>query len=214
MIRKNLKELRKEYTSGTLLENEVHEDPFWQFGIWFDQAIHAGIPEPNAMTLATVSPDNKPAARIVLLKELDEKGFVFFTNYLSGKGRHLAHNPHAALVFLWLELQRQVRIEGTAHKISAKESDAYFASRPRESQLGAMASPQSQAVPSRASLEETYNHLEKKKEGQPLERPKHWGGYRLIPDSFEFWQGRSGRLHDRILYAREGHTWELSRLAP
>jgi pyridoxamine 5'-phosphate oxidase len=214
MIRKNLKEFRKEYTSGTLIDNEVHGDPFWQFGTWFDQAIQAGVSEPNAMTLATVSPDNKPAARIVLLKELDERGFVFYTNYLSNKGRQLALNPHAALVFLWLELQRQVRIEGSVHKISTEESDAYFASRPRESQLGAIASPQSKLVASRASLEETYRQLEKEKEGQHLERPEHWGGYRLIPESFEFWQGRSGRLHDRILYARSGHTWKVNRLAP
>lgn len=214
MIRKNLKEFRKEYTTGALLENEVHGNPFWQFGIWLDQAIQAGVSEPNAMTLATVSPDNKPAARIVLLKELDEKGFVFYTNYLSNKGRHLAQNPHAALVFLWLELQRQVRIEGMVYKISAEESDAYFASRPRESQLGAMASPQSQVVATRATLEENYSHLEKEKEDQQLARPDHWGGYRLIPASFEFWQGRSGRLHDRLLYARSGHTWKVSRLAP
>jgi pyridoxamine 5'-phosphate oxidase len=214
MAKRDLSALRQEYAAATLEERSVSPDPFLQFAVWFDQAMAAGLPEPNAMTLATAGMDGLPNARVVLLKELDERGFVFYTNYLSQKGRELDDNPHATLVFLWLELHRQVRIRGRVDKLTGSESDSYFLSRPRESQLGAMASPQSEAVPGREFLEARFTELEKQYRGKPLERPAHWGGYRLLPDSVEFWQGRTGRLHDRLLYTGKPGSWKLKRLAP
>ena len=202
MVRKDLRSLREEYASHALLETEAPADPLEMFGIWFDQAMQAGIAEPNAMTLATTNEEGRPAARVVLLKELDHRGFVFFTNYQSQKGKQLAANPHACLVFLWLELQRQVRISGHVERIAPEESDHYFMSRPRESQLGALASPQSQPVPSRQALEENFQKVKQAWAGKDIVRPAHWGGYRLIPDALEFWQGRPGRMHDRLLYTR------------
>lgn len=206
--------MRQEYASARLEESGANPDPLIQFAAWFDQALEAGLPEPNAMTLATASPDGRPNARVVLLKELDGKGFLFYTNYLSQKGRELAVNPHATMVFLWLELHRQVRIAGWTEKLSEAESDAYFHSRPRESQLGAIASPQSEVVPGREFLEARFAELEKKYGGKPLGRPAHWGGYRLVPESVEFWQGRPGRLHDRLLYSGKPGSWKIQRLAP
>jgi pyridoxamine 5'-phosphate oxidase len=214
MIRKDLTGLRQEYAAASLYEHTVHSNPFIQFASWLDQAIMAELPEPNAMTLASTGRDGKPHARVVLLKELDEQGFVFYTNYNSNKGKELKSNPHAALVFLWLELQRQVRVEGLAEKVAENDSDAYFASRPVSSQLGAIASPQSTVIPSRDYLEKQFETIKKDLSGKTIMRPDHWGGYRLIPDRFEFWQGRENRLHDRLLYVAGTDGWNISRLAP
>jgi pyridoxamine 5'-phosphate oxidase len=213
---KKLFELRKNYTIGGLSRYQTDPDAIEQFSRWFDQAMFAELPEPNAMTLATASAQGKVSSRVVLLKEFDKKGFVFFTNYNSRKGKTISENPYGALSFLWLELERQVRIEGKIEKITKEESDHYFESRPRGSQLGAWASDQSNVVESRIALTELYNALEKKYEGKNIPRPPHWGGYRLIPQMIEFWQGGPGRIHDRILYtkASDGLSWDKKRLAP
>lgn len=214
MVKKDLSKFRQEYAATTLFESTAHADPLVQFGIWLDQAIHAGLPEPNAMTLASSDQTGKPHARVVLLKELDETGFVFYTNYHSDKGKQLEINPHAALVFLWLELHRQVRIEGYVEKVSEEESDTYFTSRPRNSQLGAIASPQSTEIPSREFLEKEYMMVKETYLGKSIKRPAYWGGYRLIPERIEFWQGRQNRLHDRLLYVPTKNGWTIRRLAP
>lgn len=208
-------DLRQEYAMGALNEAEVHSDPLQQFQRWFGEAIAAQLPEPNAMTLATADRTGRPYARVVLLKECDADGFIFFTNYRSDKGRQLAENPHAALVFLWLELQRQIRIEGTVSPIASAESEAYFRSRPRESRLGALASRQSQIVASRQILDQRFQQLEAQYPDDTIPMPHHWGGYRVQPEMLEFWQGRHGRMHDRLRYRRlaEGH-WLLERLEP
>lgn len=213
---KNLFEFRKNYTRDGFSIEQSQENPFAQFNIWLEQAIEARLPEPNAMVLSTVSSSAKVSSRTVLLKEADGEGFVFFTNYNSRKANDLLFNPSASLVFLWLELERQVRIEGSCRKITAEESDAYFATRPRESQLGAWASDQSEEIASREILLEKYLALEKQWENQPIPRPPHWGGYRLYPDTFEFWQGRPGRMHDRIVYSKDKdqQTWKRRRLSP
>jgi pyridoxamine 5'-phosphate oxidase len=211
-------DLRTDYRRETLDESDVAPDPFRQFEHWLSEAIKAELPEPTAMTLATVGEDGRPTARIVLLKGFDASGFVFYTNYRSRKGRELAGQREAVLLFYWAELERQVRIEGRVAEVDAAESDAYFASRPHASRLGAWASPQSETIPNRAFLEARFAEAEAKfKEGDPVPRPPHWGGYRLAPVSIEFWQGRRSRLHDRILYHRiAGHesTWAVERLAP
>lgn len=213
---KKLFDLRKNYTLGGLSLSRVSSDPLAQFNLWFEQALLAELPEPNAMTLATATAAGKVSSRVVLLKEIDNTGFVFYTNYNSRKAADLDSNPHAALSFLWLELERQVRIEGVVEKVSAVESDLYYNSRPRESQLGAWASDQSTEVDSREQLFERYKQLEETYEGKNIPRPPHWGGYRLVPDMTEFWQGRPGRMHDRIVYTRsaESGLWEKKRLAP
>ncbi len=214
MIKKDLTGLRQEYAAVSLYEHTAHSNPFIQFANWLDQAIMAELPEPNAMTLASVDHHGKPHARVVLLKELDERGFVFYTNYNSNKGQELNRNPHAALVFLWLELHRQVRVEGLVEKVPENDSDTYFASRPVSSQLGAIASPQSTVIRSRDSLEKQFETIKATLTGKAIKRPDHWGGYRLIPDRFEFWQGRENRLHDRLLYVSGKDGWTISRLAP
>jgi pyridoxamine 5'-phosphate oxidase len=211
----SLAELRKNYSLGSLDVADANRNPFRQFDAWFAQAVDAKLPEPNTMTLATVDSRGRPSARIVLIKGVDERGFVFFTNYESRKGRELADNPHASLLFYWIELERQVRIEGTVVKASAAESDQYYESRPLGSRIGAWASEQSQAIESRAVLEAREKEISAKY-GEHPPRPPHWGGYRLIPDAIEFWQGRPSRLHDRLLYTRavEGGDWQIARLSP
>ena len=212
---KNIADIRKEYKLQTLLENEVAADPFVQFTKWWDDALRSEIVEVNAMTLATVDAGAKPSARIVLLKDFSKEGFVFFTNYDSYKGKQLAENPKACLVLFWKELERQVRITGIVQKVSPKESDDYFHSRPTGSQVGAAVSPQSTIIESREWLEKKYNDLEKQTTGKIVERPGNWGGYLVKPVMIEFWQGRPSRLHDRLEYSlQENGGWRIERLAP
>ena len=207
-------DLRKEYTLNGLDQTDVLPDPFAQFQQWFDAALAAGVHEPNAMHLATIGPDDRPEGRIVLVKGIDATGFSFYTNYNSEKGRSLLANPVAALTFFWPELERQVRIEGRVEKLADSESDAYFNSRPRASQLGAWVSNQSEVIPSRDVLETRQKALEAKFNGQQIPRPPHWGGFRVVPDQLEFWQGRPSRLHDRIRYRLAAGTWLIERVSP
>ena len=209
----DLAQLRKDYELKTLDEGHVDRDPLKQFGVWMVEAIHSQVPEPTAMTLATADAKGKPAARIVLLKGVDPRGFVFFTNYQSRKGRELAENPQAALTFLWKELERQVRIEGRVEKVTADESRAYYETRPLGARIGAWASPQSEVIENRAWLEKRWDELSTQYGDAPA-LPPHWGGYRVMPEYLEFWQGRRSRLHDRITYKRDGTAWKLARLAP
>ena len=208
--------MRRTYGLGELLEDQMASDPIQQFETWLQQAREAGLAEPNAMVLATADRDGRPSARTVLLKRVDERGFVFYTNQQSRKADDLSGNPHCALVFPWHAMERQVRIEGTVTKLPTDEVDAYFASRPRESQLGAWASQQSQPVESREELDLQYTSYERQwPEGTEISTPYFWGGYLVRPDAFEFWQGRTGRLHDRLAYRRtNSEGWELSRLQP
>lgn len=210
-----LENLRKDYRAEQLTEKEVKSNPIEQFDHWFDEALKAGVLEPNAMTLATSSPDGKPSARIVLLKGFNHDGFVFYTNYLSRKGKELAKNPVVSLVFFWPELERQVRIEGTIEKVSKEDSENYFKSRPKESQIGALASPQSQVIDNRSQLEKNLEELTKKYADQEVPKPSYWGGYLVKPQVIEFWQGRPSRLHDRIVYRKaDKSNWKIVRLAP
>lgn len=207
--------LRRTYALQSLNESDVSVSPFEQFKHWFDEAVSSQILEPNAMTLATVGANGRPSARIVLLKGFDERGFVFFTNYESRKGNEMAQYPNAALLFCWLELERQIRIEGKIEKISREDSEAYFVSRPKGSQIGAWVSPQSQVISDRSVLEKKQADLEEEYKDAPvLPLPPNWGGYVLRPDYFEFWQGRESRLHDRIAYEQNGDNWKVIRLAP
>ena len=209
----NLADLRRNYTQGTLNKRDLNDDPLEQFQGWLDDAQHADVREPNAMTLATVDATGQPSARIVLLKGLDERGFVFYTNYESRKAHELAANPKVALVFNWLALERQVRVEGTVSKLPKEESEAYHKSRPHGSQLSEWASPQSQVVESRGVLEARLWEVEAEFPGEvPL--PDFWGGFVVKPGRVEFWQGRPNRLHDRFRYTRQGEGWGLERLAP
>jgi pyridoxamine 5'-phosphate oxidase len=209
----DLADLRRDYARESLSERDVAADPIAQFEKWFAQALGAGMIEPNAMTLATSTRDGHPSARIVLLKGVDAKGFVFFTDYRSRKGTELEANPHVSLCFWWGELQRQVRITGTVSRASREESEAYYRTRPHGSRIGAWASHQSAPLASREPLEREVKRLEAKyPDDVPL--PPHWGGYRVTPDSVEFWQGRPSRLHDRIVYTRSGNAWTIGRLSP
>ncbi len=212
---KDIASLRVDYALKTFDETHVIKNPYEQFAVWLDEAIHACTLEPNAMTIATVKPDGKPTARVVLLKGFSDKGFVFFTNYESDKGVEIDANPNVCLVFCWLELQRQVRIEGVAKKISVKESDEYFHSRPHGSKIGAHASPQSRVIKNREELEQRFAEFEKLFSEKPMIRPHHWGGYMIEPTSIEFWQGRQSRMHDRFLYNLiSENNWQIARLAP
>jgi pyridoxamine 5'-phosphate oxidase len=211
----NIADIRKHYSQKALSENEAENDPIIQFEKWWNDAMEAKVDEANAMTLATASLDGLPSARTVLLKEYSEKGFVFFTNYNSFKAQQLAENPKACLVFFWKEMERQVRITGLVSRVEDAENDAYFQSRPTESQLGALASPQSQVVSNREWLDKRYHELELKWSGGVIPRPGHWGGYRVRPIVIEFWQGRPGRLHDRLQYTlTDNGSWVIERLAP
>jgi len=209
-----LQNLRQDYKSATLDEADVDNNPITQFKKWFDHAVEAQVYEPNVMTLATADKAGKPDARIVLLKGVDEDGFRFFTNYLSAKGKELKRNPYAALVFFWPDLERQVRIEGTVEKLDKETSEAYFLTRPVASQIGAVASPQSQVIPNREFLEEKFEELKSKSEGKNIAKPAHWGGYIVKPTRIEFWQGRRSRLHDRINFELVKGNWTKARLAP
>jgi pyridoxamine 5'-phosphate oxidase len=212
----NIADLRREYHRASLTEADVDPDPLRQFQTWLHEAVQAAVPEPTAMTLATVAGDGTPSARIVLLKGVDPGGFIFFTNYESRKGTELDAHPTTALLFHWVELERQIRIEGVAARVSAKESETYFATRPLASRIGAWASPQSRAIPSREWLEQEVAATRQRfaSQGESLPPPPHWGGYRVAPRVIEFWQGRASRLHDRLRYQRDGPLWRLERLAP
>lgn len=210
----SIPDLRKEYTLRGLHERDLLSDPFAQFARWFSEAASIGLIEPNAMTLATVRSDGQPSARMVLMKEFDQRGFTFYTNYESDKGADLAANPAVALSFYWPELERQVRIEGVAERVSAEEADAYYASRPLGSRLAAWASPQSRVIAGRAELEARIAEVTTRFPTEDVPRPAHWGGYRVRPIRIEFWQGRQNRLHDRMRFRREDETWVIERLAP
>jgi len=211
----NIADIRRDYSHKSLSENDVDANAIKQFEKWWHEAVNSKIDEVNAMTLATASLDALPSARIVLLKEVNEKGFVFFTNYESYKAQQLAENPKACLVFFWKELERQVRITGLIEKINGKQSDEYFQSRPESSRIGTWASPQSRVIENRQWLDEKFNELVNKMEGTPIPRPPHWGGYIVKPVVIEFWQGRPSRLHDRIQYTlEENGGWKIERLAP
>jgi pyridoxamine 5'-phosphate oxidase len=213
--REDLRALRVSYGLGELDESSVAPDPFVQFRVWLEAALSdKSFVEPNAMTLATLGLDGRPSARTVLLRECDERGLTFFTNYDSRKGRELEAHPFATLVFWWGALQRQIRVDGAVERVEAADSDAYFAQRPRGHQLGAWASHQSVIVPSRAYLESKVSEQEERFAGREVDRPPYWGGFRILPDAFEFWQGRADRVHDRIRYEREERGWKIARLSP
>lgn len=209
-----LQNMRQNYINATLDEADVDDNPIVQFKNWFEHAVESKADEPNAMTLATVNKAGRPDARIVLLKGIEDDGFQFYTNYLSAKGKELKKSPYASLVFFWHALERQVRIEGTVVKLDKETSEAYFKLRPRKSQIGAIASPQSQVIENRSILETKFSEFETENEGKEISKPAHWGGYLVKPTRIEFWQGRRSRLHDRINYELKADKWVKSRLAP
>lgn len=206
--------VKRSQTLKVLSENSVLSDPISQFSVWMNDAIESNLLEPNAMILSTANKNGIPSARTVLLKGFDNKGFVFFTNYMSAKAKDLGENPNTALLFLWLELERQIRITGKVEKLSNEESEKYFSSRPRESQLGAWASKQSSVIANRKVLEEQYEDMKRKFDGKEIPLPPFWGGYRVNPQRIEFWQGRESRLHDRICYTLDAGKWKIERLSP
>ena len=210
----SIADIRTDYRRAALTEDDVDSDPIAQFGRWFDEAITAAVQEPNAMCLATATPDGYPSARMVLLKGLDQRGFVFYTDYRSRKGRELADNPHASLCFFWTELERQVRITGAVQRVSKAEAETYFASRPLPSRIGAWTSHQSSVLATRESLERDLATNEQRFAAGDVPLPDHWGGYRVVPDEIEFWQGRPSRLHDRIQFLRQQGAWVRRRLSP
>ncbi|SDS64088.1 Pyridoxamine 5'-phosphate oxidase [Halopseudomonas litoralis] len=210
----SIADMRRNYTRDGLLESQAADDPIAQFGTWFSQAVDVEPNEPNAMMLATVDADGQPHLRTLLLKGFDERGFVFFTNYQSAKGEQLLAHPRAAITFWWHDLERQVRIEGSVEQVSGEESDSYYHSRPLGSRLGAWTSPQSQVISGRDVLEQRLAAVEATYADTPPPRPPHWGGFRLVPQMVEFWQGRPSRLHDRLRYCLEGGNWRRERLAP
>jgi pyridoxamine 5'-phosphate oxidase len=213
-LTQNLADLRQHYTKGGLEEHQIPDSPFILFNEWFLQAGELGVLEPNAMVISTVSADNKPSSRVVLLKGIEDGGFIFYTNYESRKGKELEHNPYISVLFFWPEAERQIRIEGKVSKISTETSKAYFVSRPRESQLGAWASAQSSIIQGRHSIEESYQQCLAQYEGNEIPLPDFWGGYIIHPSSFEFWQGRPSRLHDRMKYNKQQDSWHIVRLSP
>ena len=214
LTKENIQNLRQEYRAAELAEADIDKSPFKQFEAWFKAALDAQLFEPNVMTLATADASGRPSARILLLKGFDENGFVFYTNYESKKGKDLLENPQAAIVFFWPELERQVRVEGIITKVSEEASTTYFHSRPKGSQIGAAASPQSSVITDRKPLEDRVEELKETYKDEQVPRPAHWGGYVLQPDHIEFWQGRPSRLHDRITYTLEDGSWKINRLAP
>lgn len=213
-VRDLISDLRHDFSRDEVAELSVRSAPFEQFELWLAEAVDKKLNDPNAMVLSTATSDGRPSSRVVLLKEFDENGFVFYTNYDSRKAAELAANPRAALLFYWAETHKQVRIEGTIGKVSAEMSDAYFASRPRASRIGAVASPQSRVIENREVLEQRYAELDREYHEREIERPANWGGYMLDPEVFEFWQGRESRLHDRLRYLKTSSGWAVERLAP
>lgn len=213
-FKKRITKLREDFTKGVLNEADVNNNPFVQFETWLKQAVEAQVPEVQAMTLSTVSDENKPASRVVYLREFENGNFIFYGNYQSRKAKHLAQNPNASLNFFWPMLERQIRIEGTVSLCPGSYSDNYFNNRPFESQLGAWASPQSNVIKSRAELDEKLEHFKKEFSPTTIKRPPYWGGWMLKANYYEFWQGRKSRLHDRICYQQVNNTWQISRIAP
>lgn len=213
-LRSYINQLRKDFATSVLLEENTGDDPYSLFEKWLKEAVSAQAHEPNAMVLSTVSQDGKPSSRIVLLRDFTEEGLVFFTNYNSRKGQDIQSNKHASLLFFWPEIERQIRIDGVIERTSEEVSDAYFLSRPRESRLGAWASAQSKEIPSREFLEDLYNEADQRFKGKDIPRPAHWGGFILKPDYIEFWQGRPSRLHDRLFFKKENNDWTRGRLSP
>ena len=214
MENKEIARIRRVYSLTELNESTVLDDPFKQFSEWMEEAVKSNIIDPNAMILATSNKDSIPSVRVVLLKGFDNEGFIFYTNYESKKGKNLVENPNASILFFWKELERQIRISGRVNKISQKESEEYFHSRPRESQLAALASNQSEVIPGREFLEQKFNEFKEEYHDKEIPLPPHWGGFKLFADSFEFWQGRENRLHDRISFSKDNSAWKIVRLAP